>query len=70
MRFWRRLTGINGVEKICSLFLLFDICVDEQRVCLGVDVLHHDLKSVEAACLWYLHFTTETLDKVLVDDAV
>lgn len=35
-----------------------------------MDVLHHDLKTVEAACLGYLYFTTETLDKVLIDDAV
>ena len=64
------LTGVYGVEKICTLLLLLDVCVDEQGVCLGVDVLHHDLETVEAACLWYLHLTAETLDEVLVDDAV
>ena len=64
------LTGVYGVEKICTLFLLFDVCVDKQGVCLGVDVLHHDLETVEAACLWYLHLTAETFDEVLVDDAV
>ena len=52
------------------MLLLFDICVDEQGVCLGVDVFHHDLEAVEAARLWYLDFTAETLDEVLVDDAV
>ena len=25
----RRLTGVNGVEKVCTLLLLFDVCVDE-----------------------------------------
>ena len=35
-----------------------------------MDVLHHDLETVEAACLWYLHLTAETFDEVLVDDAV
>jgi len=35
-----------------------------------VDVLHHDLEAVEAACLWDLNLTAETLDKVLVDNAI
>lgn len=64
------LTGVYGVEKICTLFLLLDVCVDKQGVCFGVDVLHHDLETVEAACLWYLHLTAEAFDEVLVDDAV
>ena len=64
------LTGVNGIEEICSLLLLLDVCVDEQRVCLGMDVLHHDLETIEATCFGYLHFTAETLDEVLVDDAV
>lgn len=64
------LTGVYGVEKICALFLLLDVCVDKQGVCFRVDVLHHDLEAVEAACFWYLHLTAETLDEVLVDDAV
>ena len=43
--------------------------VDEERVHLS-DVLHHDLKSVEAACLWDLHLAHEVQPEVLVDDAV
>jgi hypothetical protein len=35
-----------------------------------VDVLHHDLKAVEASCLRYLDLAGESLHKVLVDDAV
>ena len=66
----RGLAVINGVEKIGTLLLLLDICVDEQRVCLGMDVLHHDLETVEAACLRNLDFTAEALDEVLVDNAV
>ena len=65
-----RITGVNGIKKVCSLFLFFDVCIDEQGVCLRVDILHHDLETVEAACLGYLHFTAETLDKVFIDDAV
>jgi hypothetical protein len=35
-----------------------------------MDVLHHDLEAVEASCLWNLYFARESLDKVLVDNAV
>ena len=66
----RGLTGVNGVEEIGTLLLLLDICVDEEGICLGVDVLHHDLKPVEAACFRYLDFTTEAFDEILIDDAI
>jgi len=64
------LTVVDGVEEIGTLFLLFDVCVDEEGVCLGVNVLHHDLETVEAASLGDLHFTAEALDEVLVDNAI
>ena len=35
-----------------------------------MDVLHHDLKAVEASCLGDLDFTAETLDKIFVDNAI
>ena len=35
-----------------------------------MDVLHHDLEAVEAACLWDLNFAAEPLDKVLIYDAI
>ncbi len=64
------LTVVNGIEEVCTLFLLFNICVDEERVCLGMNVLHHNLETIEAACLGDLDFTAEALDEVLVDNAV
>jgi len=64
------LTVVNGVKQVCALPGLADVCVDEKRVCLGVDVLHHNLEAVEASCLWYLNLAREALDKVLVDNAV
>jgi hypothetical protein len=35
-----------------------------------VDVLNHNLEAVEAACLRNLHLSAESLDEVLVDDAI
>jgi hypothetical protein len=65
-----KLTVVNGVEQVLALPWLADVCVDEQRVCLRVDVLHHDLETVEASCLGYLHLAGESLYKVLVDDTI
>ena len=53
-----------------ALSLLLDVCVDEEGVCLGVDVLHHDLETVKASSLWDLDFTAEALEEVLVDNSV
>ena len=50
--------------------MLFDVGVNEKRVCLGVDVLHHDLKAVEASRFGYLDLSAETLYEVLIDDAI
>ena len=63
-------TGIYCVKEVGALLLLFDVCVDEQGVGLGVDVLHHDLEAVEAARFRDLNFTAEALDEVLIDDTI
>ncbi len=65
-----RLTVVNSVEQVCALLGFADVCVDEERVRLGVDILHHDLKAVEASCLRNLYLAGKSLDKVLVDNAI
>jgi len=47
-----------------------DVSVDKKGVGLGVDILHHDLKAVEATCLWYLDLGAKPLEEVLVDDTI
>ena len=66
----RRLTGVDGIEEVGTLLLLLDVGVDQQRVGLRVNVLHHDLEAVEATGLRDLHLAREALNKVLVDDAI
>ena len=61
---------VDGVEEVPALLGLADICVDKQRVGLRVDVLHHDLETVEASCLRDLYFAREALDEVLVDNTI
>ena len=64
------LTCLNGIEEICLLFLFLHVCIDQKRIGLRVDVLHHDLKTIEAASFWDLDFTAEAFDKVLVNNSV
>lgn len=35
-----------------------------------MDILHHDLKAIESLRFGSFHFSTKTLDEVLVDNAV
>lgn len=63
-------TGVNGIEKVGALLGFLDVGVDEQRVCFGMDILHHDLKAVEATGLRNLNLRTEALNKVLVHDTI
>lgn len=63
-------TGVNGIKQEGLLGGLLDVSVNEQRVCLGVNILHHDLETVEASSLGDLNLATETLDKVLVHDTI
>lgn len=62
--------GLDGIEEVCTLGLLLDVCVNEEGVCLGVNVLDHDLETVEAAGLWDLDLAAEALEEVLVDNSV
>lgn len=60
----------DGREEVVLLVEVLNVGVDEEGVGLGVDVLHGDLKTVEAARLGDLHFRAELLSKVLEHDAV
>lgn len=51
-------------------FGVLNVGVDQKRVGLRVDVLHHDLEPVEASCFWDLHLRHEFRSEVLEDDAV
>lgn len=62
--------GLDGVEQEFPTSGVLDVGVDEERVGLGVDVLHHNLEAVEATSFSRLDFVGETLNEVLVDNAV
>ena len=60
----------DGVEEVIVLGGVLDVSIDEEIAGFGVDILHHDLETIEAARLGHLNFIGETLVEVLVDDAV
>lgn len=62
--------GIDSIEEESALLWVLDVGVDKEGVGLGVNVLHHDLESVEASGLWCLNLVAESLDEVLVDDTI
>ena len=65
-----RLTGLDGIEKVGTLGLLLDICVNEERVSLRMDILHHDLETIKTAGLWNLDLAAESFDEVLIDNSI
>ena len=38
--------GVNGIEQVSLLLVVLDVCIDQQAVHLGMDVLNHDLETV------------------------
>ncbi len=62
--------GLNGVEEVSALSLLLDVGIDKKRISLGVNILNHDLETVEAASLWDLDLSGETFEEVLVDNSI
>jgi short-subunit dehydrogenase len=49
---------------------VLDVSIDEERVGFRVDILHHDLETIETARLGNLSFIRETFVEVLVNNAV
>ena len=64
------LTGIYCIEEIRSLLLLFNVGINQERVRFGVNVLHHDLETIEASSLWNLYLAAETFDQILIDNSI
>ena len=63
-------TGLDGVKEISALSGLFDISIDQERVSFRMDILHHDLETVETSCLGDLNFIAESFKKIFIDDTV
>ena len=49
---------------------VLDVCIDQERVCFCVNVLHHDLETVECPCFCPTDFVGEVDDEILVHDTI
>ena len=58
----------NGVKEILALRWVLDVPLDEKRVGLGVDVLHHNLEPIEITSP--LNFIRKALEQVFVDNTI
>lgn len=65
-----KLTIVNGIEEVGTLLGFINIGVNQERVGLGVYVLHHDLESIKATSFGDLNFAAESLNQVLIDNAI
>ena len=61
---------VHCVEEVMLLVLVLDVGINQQRVGLGVDVLHCNLEPVEAPGFRDLHLAAELLGQVLQHDPV
>jgi hypothetical protein len=61
---------LNGIQQKVFLGKVRNVSVNDERICLRVNVLHHDLEPVEAPSLWNLDLCHEALSEVLKHYAV
>ena len=60
----------DGREEELFLLSIFDVGVDQERVGLGVDILHSNLEAIEASSFRYLNFRTELLCQIFEHDSI
>ena len=62
--------GVHGVEEVLGLHGVQDVSIDEERVSLGMDILHYNLEAIEAASLDSSDLIREPFDQILIDNPV
>ena len=62
--------SLNSVQQVVLLRRILDVCINQERVRLRVDILHGNLKAIEAACLGRSNFGGKVAGEVLVDDTI
>ena len=62
--------SLDRVQKEILLTLVFYQSVDQQRISLGVDILHCDLKTIETSRFRNLNFRAKLLSQVFVYDSI
>mmetsp|Transcript_76999 Transcript_76999/g.168308 ORF Transcript_76999/g.168308 Transcript_76999/m.168308 type:complete len:229 (+) Transcript_76999:764-1450(+) len=62
--------SVDGIEDLILLCRVFDVLFDEERIGLGVNVLHGDLESIEGSGFWDLDFSRKVVGEILVHDSI
>ena len=61
---------VNCIEELVALGRILHVGINQQGVGLAVNVLHHNLESVEEFCLGILNLIDEVFGQILVHNAV
>eukprot|EP00977_Amphora_coffeiformis_P000069 scaffold15_cov204-Amphora_coffeaeformis.AAC.14 len=62
--------GVDGRQQVSLFGRVTNVRVDEQRVGLGVNVFHGNLKAVKAASFGRLNLRGKVLGQVFIDNAI
>jgi hypothetical protein len=62
--------GLDGVEEELPHSGVYDVGVDEEGVCLGMNLLHNNLEAIEATSFSGLDFVGKAPDEVLIDNVI
>ena len=62
--------GFKSLEQVILFLLVLDVGVNEKGVGFCVNVLHHNLESIERTCFRPAHFVREVNAQVFVDNTV
>lgn len=60
----------DGVQQVVLFSWIFDVSVNEQRIGFGMDVLHHDLKTIKKLGFGVLNHPYHIFSEVFIDDPV
>ena len=60
----------DGMEQVVLFLRIFDVGVNEQRIGLGMDVFHHDLKAIKKLGFGILYHPDHVFSEVLIHDPV
>lgn len=53
---------MDGIEEVLPFLGIANVGLDEQGICFGMDIFHHDLKAVETAGFGHLDFIRKTFN--------
>ena len=62
--------SLDGIEKEVLFRVIFDKCVNQKRISLGVNVFHGHLEAIEATGLGHLYFCAKILGQIFIYNTI